>query len=381
MNNILIGISGGIAAYKICYLIRLLKKSGYNVKTVMTENAGHFITSETVETLTGNKCYTTLWADKTETDHINLSKWADILIIAPATANIIGKCANGIADDLLSTLYLSFTGHVLFCPAMNVHMYSHEAVQENLAKLAERDHILEPGEGLLACNDTGKGRMREPEEIMLHMERILYDGHKLRGKNVIITGGSLGEALDPVRHISNKSSGRMAASMIRAAYLNKAERIIYIHGDIEGKAPLCSENMKAENALHMLKMINTYADSNTVLFMAAAVSDFKPVHYSESKIKKSGSMNLELRENTDILLSLSNEMFARIGFALETDNGEENAKRKMEEKHLDYIVLNSSDALGSEDNEVTVIGKKGTKHIDKNSKDNIALGVIEWIEL
>lgn len=381
MSNIIIGISGGIAAYKVCHLIRLLRKNGHDVKAVMTENAGHFITRETIETLTQNTCHTTLWAQRTDTEHISLAKWGDMLVIAPATANIIGKCANGIADDLLSTLYLSFTGPVLFCPAMNVNMYNHGVVQDNLSSIGQRDTVMEPGEGFLACNDTGRGRMREPDEIAINIERILYRGTVFEGRTVIVTGGSVSEDIDPVRHIGNKSSGRMAAAMIRAAYLNKARRIVYIHGSINSSPPPYSVNIQADNADHMLRLIRDNADSSTVLIMAAAVSDFRPLKYSQSKIKKVAKVTLEMAENTDILQSLSDEHFIKIGFALETENGLEHAREKLKKKNLDYIVLNDDKALGSDVNKVTLIGNGIEKQTERASKNDIALKVMEWIKL
>ena len=381
MSNILIGITGGIAAYKIPYLIRLCVKKGHNVKVIMTENAQHFLTRETLETLTQNRVYTSMWNEKTDIMHIELSKWADILVIAPATANIMGKCSNGIADDLLSTAYLSMTCPVLFCPAMNVHMYAHYAVQKNIDSLSAYNHILVPDEGFLACNDNGKGRLPEPARIMIEIEKILYSGNTLKGKTVIITGGSVSEPIDPVRVISNKSSGRMAVAMARAAYMNKADRVIFIYQTMNVSLPEYTENIHINNTDEIAEEIKKYTDTNTVLIMAAAVSDFKAEEYSIEKIKKNNLKSLHLTENIDVLESLKNIEMTKIGFALETENGEENAMQKMKRKKLDYIILNNADAIGSSKNTVIVFSELGKCEIEEMGKDEIALEVIKCMKL
>ncbi len=381
-NNILIGITGCIAAYKTCYLIRLLKKNQYNVKVILTENAKRFIGKATIETLSGEKAYDTLWTDRTDTSHISLTDWADVFIIAPATANIIGKCANGIADDLLSTVFLSCNKKTIFVPAMNERMWDNPIVKMNIKKLNDLGYIvMQPDEGFLACNTFGKGRMPEPNNIYNLIKRVIFPSDKLIGKKIIITGGSVSEKIDPVRVISNLSSGKMAEAMAKACYYAKAEVITFIHGDLSIEPPEFSKNIKINNADEMLEKIEENINNHDVLIMSAAVSDYKPAKYSDKKIKKTDKLKIELVKNIDILKKLKNKNILKIGFALETDNHEKNAEKKLEEKNLDYIIINSPNALGSDKTVISILTKKGKKlKHQKGSKLEIANKVIEWIK-
>ena len=381
-NNILIGITGCIAAYKSCYLIRLLKKNQYNVKVILTENAKKFIGKATVETLSGEKAYDTLWEDRTDTSHISLTDWADIFIIAPVTANIIGKCANGIADDLLSTVFLSCNKKTIFVPAMNERMWDNPIVKMNIKKLSDLGYIImQPDEGFLACNAFGKGRMPNPDNIYDLIKRVDFPSEKLSGKRIIITGGAVSEKIDPVRVISNLSSGKMAKAMAKACYYAKADAITFIHGELSIAPPEFSNNIKVNSADEMLEKIEENIDNHDILIMSAAVSDYKPKKYSDKKIKKADKLEIELVKNIDILKKLKDKNILKIGFALETNDHKKNAEKKLLEKDLNYIIINSQSAIGSDDTVLSILSKSGDILEDqKGSKLEIAHKVIKWIK-
>lgn len=386
MSRVLIGITGCIAAYKAAALVREFKKADNQVKVILTKNAEEFITPLTLRTLSENQVYTSLFDDENEysAEHIALSKWADILVVAPASANILGKFANGIADDLLSTEYLSFDKPVLIALTMNTKMYEHPAVQKNISLLKERGNIvIEPETGFLACGDEGKGRFPDIKVILMHAQRILHKSNALKGRKVIVTGGGTFEKIDPVRIIANLSSGIMADAFVKAAFLKKSKNILYIHGRISIEENLISQNISADTTQDMLDALKKEIREADILIMAAAVNDFR-TDYAKNKIKKRDSLALNLKRNTDILTELSKikTKAVKIGFALETENSEKNGLIKLKEKSLDYIVVNSPDNLGAETASAVVISKKGEKLIIKNAtKYELAERVLEWIKL
>jgi phosphopantothenoylcysteine decarboxylase/phosphopantothenate--cysteine ligase len=383
MSKILLGITGCISAYKSASLIREFKKSGDEVKVILTPNGARFITPLTLRTLSENKVYTSLFDDENEwsTEHISLSRWADILLVAPASANIIGKFASGIADDLLSTTFLSFDKKILVVPTMNKTMYENKAIVENIEKLKERGiSVMEPDEGFLACGEEGKGRFPEIEKIFLLTKRLLYPGEVLKGKKIIITGGGTFEKVDPVRVLTNLSSGKMALSFAKAAYFNKAEKILFVHGRIDEKPYHFSENIKVESSEDMKKILDERIDEYDMLVMAAAVTDFKP-EFSKNKIKKKDGLELKLHASEDILKSYKDKKIIKIGFALESENHLENGLKKMREKNLDYIIINDQNNLGKTSGTVTIISKDGgSLKIEDLDKFEIALKVFEWIK-
>lgn len=383
MSNILIGVSGGIAAYKACGLVREFKKRGDSVKVIMTKNGARFVSPLTFETLSGNPVYTETFADygAHSPEHIALSKWADVLVTAPATANILAKFANGIADDLLSTEYLAFRKKTVVAPSMNDAMYAHPAVVKNIQTLKKRGvFVVEPQYGELACGDEGKGRLAPIELIVSAVDRCLEPADTLKGKRVIVTGGALFEHIDPVRVVSNRSSGRMAKEFAEAAYRLKAERVILIHAEMAAGLPFVSDNIYAPTAQEMLEALKREADNADLLVMAAAVSDYLP-DYSSEKIKKNDLISLKMSRNIDILSEIKDYKIKKVGFALETENGEDNAVEKMKRKALHYIVLNGPSNLGSSDGECTVFSAEGEREeIKSTTKREIAERVLKWIK-
>lgn len=369
-KHVLIGISGGIAAYKIPELVRLFIKSGAEVKVIATKNALEFVTPMTLETLSQNKLYCETFdsANQYSTDHISHAKWGDILVVAPATANIIGKFANGIADDALSTTFMAFDKFVYVAPAMNVNMYEHPELQENIVKLKKRGvSIIEPNEGELACGDIGKGRMEEPAGILKYVEESLLLQSSWSGKKILITAGPTFEKIDPVRFIGNYSSGKMGFAIAEAC-ANRGAEVFLISGPVSLKT--FHPNIKridVESAEEMYQeSLKIFSDMNAAI-LSAAVADFTPETVFDSK-KKRGSEDLILRlkPTKDIASSLGmmkNNTQILVGFALETDNEEENALLKLDKKNLDFIVLNSLKEEGAgfrhDTNKIMIINKEG----------------------
>ncbi|MDY6787509.1 MAG: bifunctional phosphopantothenoylcysteine decarboxylase/phosphopantothenate--cysteine ligase CoaBC [candidate division WOR-3 bacterium] len=380
-ENILLGITGSIAAYKIPELIRRLQKEGHSVRVIMTDNARHFAGKSAIETLTGTNVYDTLWADRTDTEHIKLSQWADILVIAPATANMLGKCANGIADDLLSTVFLSFDGPVIFVPAMNTKMYNNAIVSANIERLIQFGYeIMEPASGELACGDTGKGRMPQPMDIVYRIKRVLGN-KKFKGKNILVTGGAFSVWLDPVRTITNMSSGKTGRAFALQSYIAGADNVTLIEGSASEEFLISEiELLKCSSAEELKDTLISIIDNYDILIMCAAVPDFT-THKSKSKIKASGSLELKMTKGIDILKSIKDKSIVKIGFALETDNPKDNALKKLEEKSLDYIVLNSPDNIGSIRGSATVLSSNGEERIiEDKTKPELAREILNWIE-
>lgn len=387
-KNILIGITGGIAAYKICYLVRYFKKSGHNVKVVITKNGLEFITETTLRTLSGEQVYSDTFGSVNEwsTEHISITDWADIFIVAPATANIIGKIANGIADDALSTALLAYNKELMICPAMNDKMYFNPAVQRNIKTLKNQGVIfIEPETGDLACGYKAKGRMAEPEDIFRESIYYLNCTNSLKGKKILVTAGRTTELIDPVRYISNFSSGKTGFRIAEAASCAGADTVL-----VTGPADeVCNTHIKridvgSADDMHKA-VLNEFKKSDCVI-MSAAVADYSPER-SETKIKKSGeSFNLKLNKTTDILKELGKTKKKGqilVGFALETDNSKKNAMKKLKEKNLDMIILNETSkknpAFGTDTNRITIITPDKAEELPVMDKSEIAGIIIKRI--
>lgn len=350
-KSILIGVSGGIAAYKVVELARLLVKSGADVKVVMTAAGERFVTPLTFRTVTGNPVATTLWADPASPfPHISLADEADLIIVAPATADIIARYARGVADDLLSTTLIAAKGTVVVAPAMNHRMYRHPATRENLAILESRGVVVvEPGVGGLACGEEGVGRMAEPAEIMDVLAGELAHEGELEGRRVLVTAGPTREYIDPVRFLSNPSTGMMGFAIAERAARRGAE-VTLIAGPTGLTPPAGVGVLEVVSAADMKSAVEDNIGEADVLVMAAAVADYRPAEKADKKLKKrDGIPGLVLERTEDILKSLK---AARgdcllVGFAAETDDVIDNAKRKLVEKELDFIVANRVDGPGT----------------------------------
>ena len=394
MKNILVGVTGGIAAYKSAGIVSLLKKKGYNVKVVMTENATKIIGPLTLETLSRNRIYVDMWDSNPhyEVEHISLADWADMVLIAPATYNIIGKVANGIADDMLTTILsaVSVKKPVFFALAMNVNMYENPILKENISKLSSFGYrFIDAEEGLLACNYSAKGRMSEPEDIIEEIERysifskIENFDTVLKGKKILITSGRTKENIDPIRYLSNNSSGKMGYSIAQAVADLGAE-VTLISGPTDLKAPNGLKNfISVESALEMYEKVDEYFKDTDIFIACAAVADYRPKEYKKEKIKKSDSdFVIELVRNLDILLEMSRkkEKQLLVGFAAETNNIKENALKKLEKKNLDIIVANNASVMGSDENVIEIIRKDRTSvEISQKSKMELAYDILREI--
>ena len=393
-KNILLGITGGIAAYKICTLIRLYKKAGANVRVVVTPNALNFVTKLTLQTLSNNEVYVEQFdIDEYKPEHIALTE-ADIFVIAPATANTIGKIANGICDNLLTTTACAFNKPFLIAPAMNNNMWENQFVQENIKKLENSGYnILNPSEGFLACGTNAVGRMREPEEIFEKTVEVLNTpqplSHKeqgkclLSGKKILITAGGTKEKIDPVRYITNNSSGKMGIALAKNAAKMGADVTLVSTFGVNGDF----KNIVTETAQDMEKAVKENLFDQDYVIMAAAVSDFRAADYSEQKIKKvNDELTISLVKNPDILKDIS-DMGSKatiVGFCAESENLIENAKTKIQNKGCDFIVANDISrkdiGFNSDENEVYIIDKNlNINHIEKDTKENIAVKILENI--
>lgn len=385
-KNILIGISAGIAAYKICELIRLYKKYNAEVKVVMTESAEHFVTKLTLQTLSKNPVYIDGFICDYNPEHISLCDWADVMVLAPATANTISKIANGICDNLLTSTVCAFNKPILIAPAMNTNMWTNEFVQSNIAKLrgANNYTIIEPESGELACGTTGVGRLCSIESIFDKTVDVLTCAKVLNGKKVVITAGGTVEKIDPVRYISNFSSGKMGVALADVAFEMGADVTLVSTFDVAKGYEVC----KVQSALDMEQEVFKFPDADCVI-MAAAVADFRVKDYAEQKIKKTSDvteMSIELVKNPDILQEVSAKFndTVVVGFCAESENLLENAKIKIQNKGCDYIVANDISrrdiGFSSDENEVYIIDKDlNISHIEKSSKRVIARKILEKI--
>jgi phosphopantothenoylcysteine decarboxylase/phosphopantothenate--cysteine ligase len=380
-KKVVLGVTGGIACYKAVELVRLLVKEEYSVQVIMTRGAMEFVTPLTFQTLSARPVATDTFnlTQESEIGHINLADSADIFVIAPATANVIGKIAAGIADDLLTTVLMATQAPVLIAPAMNIHMYENPILQENLRKLRRVGyHILEPAEGFLACGYEGKGRLPDPESI-LEQIRCRLKKKDLVGEKVLITAGPSREPLDPVRYISNRSSGKMGYALARAAVQRGAE-VVLISGPTALAPPAGVRLTRVNTAAEMRRAILNEFVTCTAVIMAAAVADYHPVEYSREKIKRGkGALAVRLEPNADILKELGQRKNGKllVGFAAETGNLDVNAEKKLRAKNLDMIVANDVTIEGSgfdgDTNIVTIFDRSGaTRSLPLMSKDEVA---------
>ena len=385
MKNILIGVCGGIAAYKTANIISKLKKRGYNVKVIMTENATKIITPLTLETLSRNKVVVDMWDVNRgyEVEHISLADWADVVLIAPATYNIVGKIANGIADDMLSTVISACTKPKYFALAMNVNMYENPILRDNIEKLKkyENYYFIEADEGFLACNVNAKGRLKNEDDIVEILEESFVETEKsLAGKKVLITAGRTEEPIDPVRYLSNNSSGQMGYSLACQAVKMGAE-VTLISGPTNLDIPKgLKEFVRTRTAMEMYEAVMERFDNVDMAIACAAVADYKPKVCAKEKIKKKeGDLIIELDRNPDILFNMGQKKNQQvlIGFAAETENILENALGKLKKKNLDMIVANDAHVMRSMNNAVTIIKKDGTQvSIDEKSKKELASDIL-----
>ena len=396
-KNILVGITGGIASYKICMLIRDFKKSGANVKVIATPNALNFVTKLTLQNLSQNEVYVEEFKAKTwDPKHISLADWADVMVIAPATANTIAKIANGIADNLLTSVSCAFSKKIIIAPAMNCNMWQNESTQKNISILKSRGfEILEPETGFLACGYTGKGRLCSLKKIFCCVEEVLNYQKKLIDKKIVITAGGTIEEIDPVRYISNYSSGKMGYALAKSAHDMGAEVVLITTKNFEAPFKI----IRVKSASDMQNAVNNEYKNADYIIMAAAVADYRIKNYSEQKIKKNdeNTITLELVKNPDILAELSarknsdsssenakKETPVIVGFCAESENLIENAKEKITKKGCDYLVANDISrkdiGFNSDENEVTILSKNGeiTK-LAKSSKLVIARKILEII--
>lgn len=345
-KHILIGVTGGIAVYKVLDVASKLRKLGYDMNTIMTKNACEFVNPLSFETITNNYVVTDTFErpHKWEVEHIALAKKADLMLIAPATANIIGKVAHGIADDMLSTTIMAARCPVVFAPAMNTAMYENSIVQENIAYLKSKGYLfIEPESGWLACGDMGSGKLPTPDTIVSYVTKQLEGEKDLEGKHILLTAGPTIEAIDPMRYITNHSSGKMGYAIAKQAASRGAE-VVLISGPTQLECPRGVKRIDVKSARDMYQAVHKHFEWADAVIKTAAVADYRPENESSHKIKKDGkSLVLNLTPNPDILKSLGEQKKHQIlvGFAAETENVIAYAKDKIEKKHLDFIVANN----------------------------------------
>lgn len=387
-KRILIGVSGGIAIYKTLSLISLLTKAGADCRVLMTEGARKFISPLSFQTMSGHRVYTELF-DQEEgfIPHIDLTREADVFLIAPATADLLAKLAHGLGDDLLSSTFLASVCPVILSPSMNVHMFENPSTQANLKTLKSRGVILiDPKEGHLACKESGLGRMPEPEELLDFLDTFFTE-KDLKGKKIIITGGPTKERFDPVRYITNDSSGKQGVALARRA-IKRGAKVIFIHGDLKVPEPQGSVNLHVEKTKEMLNAVDAHFEDCDALIMAAAPCDMTPSHFSDNKMKKAGrtdEFTLSFRETVDILKTMGQKKTHQVlvGFAAETRNVEEYAKTKLTAKNADYIVANNVALQGAgfdgDTNVVTIYGREDQKAYPMLSKSDVADRILDLL--
>ncbi|KXZ39596.1 phosphopantothenoylcysteine decarboxylase / phosphopantothenate--cysteine ligase [Alkalithermobacter thermoalcaliphilus JW-YL-7 = DSM 7308] len=391
-KNIVIGITGGIAVYKSCDIVSRLKKLNANVYVIMTRSATEFVTPLTFQSLSQNYVVVDMFKEpKTwDIEHISLAQKADLFLIAPATANIIGKIANGIADDMLSTTVMATKAPVLIAPAMNTNMYENKIVQSNIKKLKELGYdFIDPEEGRLACGDVGKGKLASPEVIVDKIVKELTLSKDLKGTKILITAGPTRETIDPVRYITNRSTGKMGYAIATQA-VKRGALVTLISGPTNIDKPLgLSKFIKVESANQMYNAVMENIKDQHVIIKSAAVADYKPKKVSDRKIKKTDdNLFIELERNNDILKEIGQIKQDKIlvGFAAETHDLIENAKQKIKKKNLDFIVANDllqeGAGFGVDTNIVKIIDKNGDIHpFPKMSKEDIANVILDKIKL
>ena len=389
--KIALGVSGGIAAYKAAEIVRLLQDRGIRVQVIMTASAQEFVRPLTFAALSGEKVITSMFAADggseanidSAIEHIAVAQSIDALLVAPATADVIAKFAQGIANDFLSTLYLATAAPVVVAPAMNVNMWDHPATQHNLEVLRGRGvKIVEPGSGYLACGMTGPGRLAENEAIVTATLEVLGASQDLAGETILITAGPTREKIDPVRYLTNRSSGRMGYALAEAA-IRRGARVLLVTGPTALKPPSVAEVMAVESASQMREAVLSLLPQASIVIKAAAVADYTASHPAQQKIKRSGPMTLELSPTADILAEIARAKTSQvvIGFAAETENVIENARRKLAAKSLDAIVVNDvlREGIGfdSERNAVTIITPAETVTVSETSKWEVAQRVLD----
>jgi len=390
--KIALGVSGGIAAYKAAEIVRLLQDRGIRVQVVMTAAAQEFVRPLTFAALSGEKVITGMFeSDESQAnvesaiEHIAIAQAIDALLVAPATADVLARFAHGIASDFLSTLYLATTAPVVVAPAMNVNMWNHAATQSNLEILRKRGvRIVDPGKGYLACGMTGPGRLAENETIVAAVMEALSAWQDLAGETVLVTAGPTREKIDPVRYLTNRSSGRMGYAIAEAA-LRRGARVLLVSGPAAIAAPDAAEVTRVETAEEMLAAVLKLLPQSTVVIKTAAVADFRPKTVAAQKIKRKGEMTLELEPTADILTAVARRKTSQVvvGFAAETENVLENARKKLASKSLDAIVVNdvSREGIGfdSDRNAVTIISQSEVVEVPETSKWEVAQRVLDQV--
>lgn len=390
-KKILLGVTGGIAAYKAVEVVSRLRKAGAEVRVVMTREATEFVTELTFREISGNPVAVDMWAPVQHWNvaHIALAEWADAVLVAPATANIIAKAALGVADDMLSTTLLAVTAPVFFAPAMNSNMYAHPATQKNLDILVKRGlHIIPPGTGKLACGAEGPGRLAEPADIVAALEAFFIEGTQLSGIKVLVTAAGTIEPIDPVRYIGNRSSGRMGYALAEEAVARGAE-VVLVSGPSALKPPSgLKQFVSVETAAEMLEVVLREAETSRIVIKAAAVADYHPKHVSEQKIKKNDEeLSIRLEKNPDILKELGQRKRPEqilVGFAAETQNLLQYAREKIEKKNLDFIVANDVTKPGAgfntTTNTVKIIARDGSiEEVPLMTKREIAKRIFDYV--
>lgn len=391
-KKILLCVTGGIAVYKAVALVSKLTQAGAEVKVIMTSSAKEFVTPLTFQVMSRNDVFFDTFDEKDSKviAHIDLADWADLVIVAPATANVIGKMANGLADDMVTTTLLATTAEVWIAPAMNVHMYDNEAVKRNIQTLSEDGfRFIEPSEGYLACGYVGKGRLEEPEKIVELVRKRFADEQQslpLKGKKVVVTAGPTRERIDPVRYISNFSSGKMGYSMAKAAAALGAYTVL-ISGPVELDKPEGVQLIKVESAAEMLDAVLSEYEDASIVIKSAAVADYRPKEQHAQKMKKrEGDSSIELERTTDILKTLGemkkNQVL--VGFAAETNDAVGYGQSKLKNKNLDYIIVNDvtdpNGGFGNDKNVVTLLSKNGTiQPFEPMEKNKLSLLLLETI--
>ena len=388
-KTVLLCVTGGIAAYKIATLASMLVKTGYDVKVVMTQNATNFINPLVFETLTQHKCLIDTFDRNFQhkVEHVSIAKRADVVLIAPATANVIGKMANGIADDMLTTTVLACRCKKIVSPAMNTNMYCNPIVQDNLKKLQHYGfEIIEADTGFLACEDIGQGKMPSPEVLLQYILKEIAFEKDMKGKRVLITAGPTREAIDPVRYITNHSTGKMGYALARNCMLRGAE-VTLVTGPTSIDPPPFVHVIPVVSAKEMFDTVCSHAKTQDIIIKSAAVADYRPITVSEEKMKKSDSeLSIPLERTDDILQYLGQNKKENqfiCGFSMETENMLENSRRKLEKKNADMIVANnlkqSGAGFGTDTNIVTLITKDSERSLDVMSKDDVANEIVNTI--
>lgn len=386
-KTVLLGITGGIAAYKMANVTSALRKTGAEVHCILTQNATQFITPLTFETLSNNRCIVDTFDRNFQYDvaHVSLAKKADVILIAPATANVIAKLAHGLADDMLTTTILACRCPKLIAPAMNTNMYENPVTQDNLALLRRYGwEVIEPASGRLACGAVGKGKLPEPEEILQYILRQLAFPHDLAGKKVLVTAGPTQEAIDPVRYLTNHSTGKMGYAIARMAMLRGAD-VTLVSGPTAITPPPFVTVVPVVSAQDMFEAVAANAPESDFIFKAAAVADYTPANYSDNKVKKSeGDMSIPLKCTRDILKYLGeNRVPGQVicGFSMETQNMVENSREKLVKKNVDMICANnlkqSGAGFGVDTNVITIITRNETTELPLQTKENAANAILD----